>query len=107
MTTAAPAASAAPASTTATPGVASGPEGEGTPGAEGQEAPAQATTARRLLKLRGLDGDDEREYAEEHVVGLAKRGLKSNQILSKAEQRAQEAAKKEAAAEEKLARLKS
>lgn len=94
--------------TTAAPTQAAPAPAEGTPEqAPGATGSLTAPTAPRRLKLRGLDGDDERDYDETQVVGWAQRGKKASQILSKAEERAQEAARKEAAAEERFARLKS
>lgn len=80
---------------------------EGTPTQPGADGHAQAqAAAARKFRLKGIDGDEEREYEESHIVSLAQRGKRSAQILSKAEQRAQEALKREADVEGKLARLK-
>ena len=77
--------------------------GEGN-AAPGEKAPQQAQA--RKLRLRGLDGDEEREYDEGHLVGLAKRGKNAAQLVSLAEKKAQEAAKREQQIEERLSRLK-
>lgn len=95
MTTAAPAGVA--------PAPESGPEGGQEGGTNGQPAPPTP----RKLKLKGIDGPDvEREYDEAELVGLAQRGKQTARILSKAEERAQAAAKKEAEYEAKISRLK-
>lgn len=99
MTTAAPAAAAAPET---------GAEGGQEEGAPAQRAAPVAPPQPRKLKLKGIDGPDvEREYDEAELVGLAQRGKQTARILSKAEERAQAAARKEAEYEAKLAKIKS
>lgn len=96
----------ADAQTTAPAATTDGAQAGGTP--TGSDAPgAKPETAQaRKLRLRGLDGDGEQEYDEAHLVGLAKRGRNAAQLVSLAEKKAQEAAKKERDTEAKLARLK-
>jgi len=65
------------------------------------------TKAEAVARYKANLGDGEREYDRNHLESLAKRGLESARLLSKQEQRAQEAAKKEAEVEKRLSRLKS
>jgi hypothetical protein len=78
--------------------------------AEGQSAgvpkPVE-TKAEQIARYKANLGDGEREYDRTHLEGLAKKGQESARLLSKAEQRAQEASKKEAETEKRLSRLKS
>lgn len=77
---------------------------------EGQSAGAAKpgeTKAEQIARYKANLGDGEREYDRTHLEGLAKKGKEAAQFLSKAEQRAQEAAKKEAETEKRLSRLKS
>lgn len=59
------------------------------------------------MRLKGIDGDEEREYDASEVASWAQRGLQVSRIMSKAEERAQAAAKKEAEVEARLAKFKS
>lgn len=65
------------------------------------------TKAETIARYKANLGDGEQEYDRTHLEGLAKKGKESARLLSKAEQRAQEAAKKEAEVEKRLARFKS
>lgn len=71
------------------------------------EAKPGETKQQTLQRIRMDLGDGMQEYEEETIRGLAQRGKKSSQILSKAEQRAQEATKLKEEAETRLSRLKS
>lgn len=59
------------------------------------------------MRLKGIDGDEEREYDASEVASWAQRGRQVSRIMSKAEERAQAAAKKEAEVEARLAKFKS
>lgn len=76
--------------------------GDGAAAAKPGETKAQA-----VERLRADLGDGVQEYEQSHLVELARRGKKTAQIMSKAEQRAQEGLRKEQEAEARLARLKS
>lgn len=81
------------------------------PAAEAPQAGASQrpgeTKAEAVARYKADLGEGEREYDRNHLESLAKRGKESARLLSKAEQRAQEAAKKEAETEKRLARFKS
>lgn len=80
----------------------------GTPAANPHPYAKPGETKQQTLQRIRLDlGDGEQEYDHETIKGLAQRGRKSSQILSKAEQRAQEATKLKEEAETRLSRLKS
>lgn len=92
MTTAAPAAQA-PA--------------EGAVPAQGAAQRPGETKAEAVARYKADLGEGEREYDRSHLEGLAKKGRESARLLSKAEEKAQAAAKKEAETEKRLARFKS
>jgi hypothetical protein len=96
MTTAAPSPTPQPQQASPSPGPSQPKPATQTPAAQPQK-----------LRLKGLDGDEEREYDPADVVGWAQRGRKVSQIMSKAEERSQAAAKKEAEVEARLAKFKS
>lgn len=77
-----------------------------TPQAGAAQRPGE-TKAEAVARYKADLGEGEREYDRTHLEGLAKKGKESARLLSKAEQRAQEAAKKEAETEKRLARFKS
>lgn len=96
--------------TTATPSPTPQPQqpspspGHSQPKAAATPPPASAP---QKLRLKGIDGDEEREYDASEVASWAQRGRQVSRIMSKAEERAQAAAKKEAEVEARLARFKS
>lgn len=100
-------AEAAPATVSGTSGNEGNQSGTGT----GQPATTPKADAKAQAQieamLRADLGDGEQEYKQSHVLELARRGKKTAQIMSKAEQRAQEALRKEQEAEQRLSRLKS
>jgi hypothetical protein len=71
------------------------------------EAKPGETKAQTVARIKADLGDGEREYEQDHVLELARRGRKTAQTMSKAEQRFQEAQRAQEATEARLARLKS
>lgn len=59
------------------------------------------------VRLKGIDGDDEREYEPEHVVGLARRGKEAARLVSLAEKKVQEAKRLEQEANARFERMRS
>lgn len=94
---------------TAAPGAATGDEGNagGQPANALPGAKPGETKAQTIARLKADLGDGEQEYEQGHLIELARRGRQTSKIMSKAEQRAQEALRKEQEADAKLARLKS
>jgi hypothetical protein len=71
------------------------------------EAKPGETKAQTVARIKADLGDGEREYEQDHVLELARRGRKTAQTMSKAEQRFQETQREREALDAKLARLKS
>jgi hypothetical protein len=102
-------ADAAPAAVPSVPGTAGNQSGTGTalPANAYPDAKPGETRAQTVARIKADLGDGEQEYDPQHLIGLAQRGKKTAQIMSKAEQRAQEAMRLQQEADGKLARLKS
>ena len=80
--------------------------GAGQPNTHPEAKPGE-TKAQTVARIKADLGDGEREYEQEHLLELARRGRKTAQTMSKAEQRYQEAQREREANEAKLSRLKS
>lgn len=102
-------AAAAPATVPGTTGTGGNQSGTGTgqPANAHPEAKPGETKAQTVARIKADLGDGEQEYEQSHVLELARRGRKTAQTMSKAEQRYQEAQRAQEATEARLSRLKS
>lgn len=102
-------AAAAPAPVPGTTGTGGNQSATGTgqPANAHPEAKPGETKAQTVARIKADLGDGEQEYEQSHVLELARRGKKTAQTMSKAEQRYQEAHRAREETETRLSRLKS